>query len=152
MLPALLVCLSFGAGFEVGDTKSPPPPAAKKADLVWSTSEVVEKAGDRTFVAAGTKKGERYVFHARGVCVWQSIALWTQFGPVRRARIGRIFGIDFRVQFGAGEKKMMNVGERRPEQTELTFVADSDDVAIRITDAWDLPEKVLCTVDGIEVR
>lgn len=143
LAPLILVVLA--GGFEVGgDTKV----AQTKSQLVWSTSELVEKGGDKTFTATGTRKGHRYLFRARGFCAWQGISLW---GLVTRQRIGRIFGIDFRVTFGAAERKIMNVGERKPEQTELELVADSDDVAIRITDSWPLPAGVYCVVDGIEV-
>src|SRR5262245_38700619 len=127
----LILLALLGAGFEVGDTKASPP---AKSAFVWRTQEIVEKAGDKTFTAAGTKKGNRYVFHARGVCTWQSISLWTGYGMVRRQRIGNIFGIDFQVTIGNGDKKFMNVGARRPEITEVTFVADSDDVKIRVRD------------------
>src|SRR5262245_22498651 len=136
MSHVLLIALVAGAGFEVGDTKTTEAPPATKSDLVWSTPDVLGKAVDKTLVATGTKKGGRYVFHARGVCRWEGISLYTQFGMWNRSRIGSIFGIDFRVTFGSGERKHMSVGDRRPEQTELTFVADADDVPIRITDAW----------------
>ena len=143
----MILALALRGGFEVGDTK----PAVTKSAFVWRTTEVVEKAGDKTFTATGTKKGGEYLFRARGVCAWPSITLWTHLGPVRRQRIADIFGIDFQVTFGGGERQFMNVGSRRPELTELKFTADSDDVKIRIRDAWELPDKVFCTVDGIEV-
>src|SRR4051812_3734581 len=101
MSRVILLALTLRAGFEVGDPKAPAP-APKKTELVWSTNEVVEKGGDRTFTATGTRRGQRYTFRARGVCVWQSITLYTRYGLVRRERIGEIFGIDFRVMLGSG--------------------------------------------------
>lgn len=146
---APLTLLILGGGFEVGGDAKAEAPAAPA--FVWRATEIVEKGGDKTFVATGTKKGHAYLFRARGVCIYQSLSLWSQWGLVRRQRVGRIFGIDFRVTFGAGERQIMSVGERKPEQTELAFTADSDDVAIRIQDNWELPPQVSCTIDGIEV-
>ncbi|MBL8952150.1 MAG: hypothetical protein JNK82_15315 [Myxococcaceae bacterium] len=154
-----LTLLVLAGGFEVGDEAAKKPTGSVKTDsvtgepaaetAVWKTSEVVEKGGDKTFTATGTKKGVTYVFKARGFCVNPSRTPW--LGTVRRGRPDRIFGIDFRVTFGGGERQLMNVGERRPLDTALTFTADADDVAIRIEDYWELPKSVSCTIDGIEV-
>lgn len=42
-------------------------------------------------------------------------------------------------------------GETKPDQTELEFTADTDDVTVRIHDNWELPPQVTCSIDGIEV-
>ena len=120
----------------------------RPGDLIWQSSEALDKGANRTFVAVGTRRGTRYLFRARGVC---ETRVWTRNGWTVRARSESIFGIDFRITFGSGEKQVLNVGDKKPEQTELAFVADGDDVPIRIRDNWDLPEKVSCTVDGFEV-
>ena len=119
--------------------------------VVWRTSQTLQKGDDTTFIAKGTRKGRRYVFHARGVCGWPS-----KYGCARRGNVtlgrGDIFGIEFRVTIGRGDHQFLNVGTKKPELTELEFVADSNDVPIRLEDHWDLPDKVTCTIDQIEVR
>lgn len=72
-------------------------------------------------------------------------------GFIERERTERIFGIDFRVTFGSDKKQFLNVGERVPQQSELTFVADRDDVPISIVDAFELPPEVLCSLEGFQV-
>ena len=141
MVPALLVA-TVVLGGAVGQ---------RGGELVWSVADRVGKGADRTFIATGTRKGTRYVFRARGQCWWAPLTLMTEQGPIVRERPNRIFGIDFRVTFGADEKRFMEVGEKEPLQTEVSFVADRDDVPVRIVDAWELPEQVSCAVDGIEV-
>ena len=123
---------------------------ASPGDLVWQTADQLEKGTNRTFVAVGTQKGGRYLFRARGVC---DVKVWTHTGRgwTIRSQSERIFGIDFRVTLGSGAKQILNVGDKKPEQTELAFVADRDDVPIHIQDSWELPEKVSCTIDGVEV-
>ncbi len=118
---------------------------------MWSTAEQVGRAANRTFVATGTRKGNRYLFRARGQCWWAPLTIMTRQGPIVRPRTDRIFGIDFRVIFGADDKRFLNVGERVPAQTELSFIADRDDVPVHIVDAFELPEQVGCAVDGFEV-
>ena len=139
MVPALLLVVLAG------------PLSPRPGELVWSTTEQVGKSADRTFVATGTRKGNRYVFRARGQCWWPPLTINTKYGPIVRERPDRIFGIDFRVIIGDDEKRFMDVGERTPQQTELPFVADRDDVTVHIVDAWELPAQVGCAVDGIEV-
>ena len=119
--------------------------------VVWSTHEKLGKGVNKTFVAKGTRRGESYVFHARGVCQWERMRVWTRRGPISRDRPEHIDGIEFRVTFGSGEHQFLEVGEKEAEQTELSFVADRDNVPIHIEDHWDLPDKVHCTIDGIEV-
>jgi hypothetical protein len=143
-----VIALAFAAGFQVGDTRPPPPP---KNLLVWRADDVVEKGGDKTFIAFGTRKGGHYVFRARRECTQQAVAVYTGYGVVWRRHSSDIFGIDFRITFGQGEKLIMNVGNRKPEQTELAFTATEDNVQIRIRDNWELPRTVSCLVDDIQV-
>lgn len=120
-------------------------------DLVWHSPERIEKGASRTFVATGTRKGQKYLFRARGECRWLPRQIITRRGVIVRERADRIFGIDFRVSFGSDERRIMSVGERAPQQTELTFIADRDDVPVHVFDSWDLPEQVVCSVDGFEI-
>ncbi len=125
--------------------------AARPGDLVWSTDEVLAKGTDHTFTAKGTRKGGRYLFKARGECKWEPMVVWMvrRWVYVRRQR--PIFGITFKVAFGSGEAVLLKVGENRPESNAIEFVADRDDLPIRVMDTWDLPKGVVCTVDGIQV-
>ena len=128
-------------------------PAPRPGDLIWKTSATVEKGGDETFVTTGTRAGQRYLFRARGICKLKPGAVWlgVPFGWRERERKESIFGIDFRVVFGSGDPRMMQVGDGKVDRTELVFVADRDDTPIRIVDHWELPKDVTCTIDNIEV-
>lgn len=120
--------------------------------LVWSTPDQLTKGSSRTFIAKGTRKGNQYVFRARGECRWLPRQLVTEFGFVfTRERPERIFGIDFRVKFGQQAHRFLEVGERVPAQSELVFVADQDDVSVHVADVFELPEGVVCTVDELEI-
>jgi len=125
--------------------------APMPGDLIWQSGEQLSKGTQRTFVAVGTKKGTRYVFRAQGQCWWIPLRIPTKTGFIERERTERIFGIDFRVTFGSDTKQFLNVGERVPQQSELTFVADRDDVPISIVDAFELPRDVMCNVEGLQV-
>ena len=139
------------------------PPKERPGDLVWATPESLQKGGDRTFMALGTREGHRYIFRARGRCdrdpiVTLSTVAPLQGGPARglpiaviRPQPEPIFGIDFRVIFGSLPHRFLNMGEGKPEQTELTFIADRDDLPIRLSDHWELPKSVKCTVDNFEI-
>lgn len=120
-------------------------------DLIWQSGEQLHKGAQQTFVAVRTKKGTRYVFRAQGQCWWPPLRIATKTGFIERERTERIFGIDFRVTFGSDTKQFLNVGERVPQQSELTFVADRDDVPISIVDAFELPRDVMCNVEGFQV-
>ena len=124
---------------------------ADTGDLVWSTNAQLSRQSDRSFTATGTRKGQRYQFRARGVCSWEPVSYWIGRHRISRIPSSPIFGIDFRASFGSDQRRILNVGSGKPEQTELTFVADRDDVTIRDWDNWDLPNRVHCTVDEIEV-
>jgi hypothetical protein len=130
------------------------PEAPPERPFYWTTPDVLGRGADRTFVIKGTRAGGRYRFQATGVCKWEGIPMHFVGGPPHRMfrRTGHIFGIDFRIQFGSSpEKVILNVGTNRPEQTALDFVADRDDVAVRVFDNWDLPKGVTCSIDGIGV-
>lgn len=141
----LRVVISLIAAAVAGD--APP------GDLVWSTSETLGRGVDRTFVVPGTRKGARYLFKARGVCQWEPIQFPVRFAwpPVVVQRRSTIFGIDFRVVFGANDPRLLAVGDGKPERSAIAFVADRDDVTVRIYDNWELPRGVDCTIDGIEL-
>ena len=125
--------------------------APRPGDLIWSSGERLEKGANRTFVVTGTRKGQKYLFRARGECRWLPLKVRTKHGFIDRERTERIFGIDFRATLGSSDKQFLNVGERVPEQTEFTFVADRDDVPVHLEDAFQLPEHVICAIDGLEV-
>lgn len=149
-----LVTLVVLGQFIPGTKLVPDPPAPPPNLLVWRTDDVLGKGVNRTLVAKGTRAGQRYRFHATGVCKWEGTPIYFLGGPPGRMfrRSSSIFGIDFRVQFGAtGERQLLNVGSSRPEETNLEFVADTDDAQIRVFDNWDLPKGVVCTIEGLEV-
>jgi hypothetical protein len=133
----------------------------RSGDLVWTTSAVVVKGGDQTFAVKGTLQGHRYVFRARGMCRREprQMMLWVPTGShgvgfwnfMWRERRDAIFGIDFRVAFGAEEPQVLRVGENKPDQSEIAFVADRDDVPIRVLDHWDLAKDVTCAIDNLQV-
>ena len=154
MLPALTLVL---LGQFIPGTKlvtAPEPPLTPPSTLVWRTDDVLGRGADRSFIATGTRAGQRYRLKATGVCKWEGTPVYFVGGPPGRVfrRTGHIFGIDFRVQLGGSpDKQILEVGAHRPEETALDFVADHDDVPLRIFDNWDLPKGVTCTIDGIEV-
>jgi hypothetical protein len=119
--------------------------------VVWSTGDTLRSGDDRTFTAKGTVKGQSYVFRASGQCKWEPKVIRTRRRVIRRDRPDRIFGIDFRVEFGNQEKRFLEVGEAETLETELEFVADSDDMKLRVFDAFKLPDKVHCTIHGIQI-
>lgn len=126
--------------------------AAAPGELVWRSPDTLGKGVSHTYTAIGTRKGEAYVFRARGECRWSPKQIVTRYGTILRDRPDRIFGIDFRVKFGEQEKRFLDVGEAQPVQTELVFVADRDDVTVQIVDAaFGLPQNVNCWVDGLEI-
>lgn len=130
------------------------PEAPPERPFYWASPDVLGKGVDRVFVIKGTKAGQRYRFQATGVCKWEGTPVYFVGGPPGRTfrHTGTIFGIDFRVQFGASaEKVLLNVGAHRPERTAIDFVADRDDVQIRVFDNWDLPKGVQCTLDDLGV-
>lgn len=127
-------------------------PPERPGDLVWRTTEVVEKGGDKTFMATGTRKGHRYVFRSRGLCQRKQWPVWVPYGMPRRPyRQEWMFGLDFRVTFGGQPSRGLEVGEGKPAKTELTFTADRDDLPIRIEDHWEQPAGVQCTIDDLQV-
>lgn len=123
---------------------------------VWATGEALGKGADRTFKAKGTKKGATYRLRARGQCTWpvQEVRTVDEEGReslVKRQKKEAIFGIDFRVKIGAQGHQFLEVGDQKPLETDLQFVADADDVAIRVYDNWESKDEVLCTLDQIRV-
>ena len=118
---------------------------------VWASQETLTKGANRTFVAKGTRAGQTYVFRARGQCKWQPKILRTRRGRIKRDRPDGIFGIDFRVKFGEQEKRFLDVGEGEPLDSALVFVADEDDVKVRVFDAFELPDKVDCKIDKLQI-
>ncbi len=50
-----------------------------------------------------------------------------------------------------GDARLLDVGDRTPETTELAFTAPTDDVTLRVWDQWEQPKSVPCVVDGLEV-
>ena len=121
-------------------------------DLVWSTDEVLTKGASRTYNLKGTRKGEPYIFRARGECRWLPRQIYSYWGPIYRERPDRIFGIDFRVEFGQQQHQFLEVGEAKIEQTEIRFVADRDDMSLHVYDGgFGLPDHVVCAIDGLEV-
>ena len=121
-------------------------------ELVWSTDEVLTKGASRTYTARGTRKGEPYLFRARGECRNERRPIYSYWGPIYRDRPDRIFGIDFRVEFGQQHHQFLEVGEAKVEQTEIRFIADRDDVSVHVFDGgFGLPDHVMCAIDGLEV-
>ena len=76
---SLLVLGQFIPGTRLGTPAESLPPRS----LVWSTADVLGKGVDRTLVATGTKAGQRYQFHAVGVCKWEGtpILIFNENGP-----------------------------------------------------------------------
>src|SRR5690348_12881330 len=100
--------------------------------VVWSTGEVLGSGGDRTFIAKGTRRGQAYVFRARGQCKWEPKLLRGRYRNIYRERPDRIFGIDFRVELGGQEKRFLDVGDAETTESEIKFVADSDDLKVHV--------------------
>ncbi len=149
-----LVGLMLLGQFVPGTKLVTEPEAPAPRPFYWSTPEVLGRGVDRTFVIKGTRAGQRYRFQATGVCRWEGTPVYFVGGPVGRSfrKTGHIFGIDFRVLFGAsGEKRLLTVGTNRPEQSAIDFVAERDDEVVRVLDNWDLPKGVTCTIDAIGV-
>jgi hypothetical protein len=119
--------------------------------VVWKSNDTLKEGADKTFIAKGTRKGTTYVFKARGLCKWQPKRLRTRRGSIKRDRPDRIFGIDFRVMFGEQEKQFLEVGEAESLETSLVFVADQNDMRVRVFDAFELPDKVDCKIDGLQI-
>lgn len=116
----------------------------------WHTADTIQNGGDKTFTLSGTRAGQRYVLKVRAVCV--PTPKWTWRGRQWTDRNhAKVFGADFRVSFNGGDARLIDVGDRKPETTELAFTAPTDDATLRVWDQWEQPKSVPCVVDGLEV-
>jgi len=124
--------------------------------VVWHTGDRVSRAGDRTFSAKGTKKGQPYVFRSIGSC--QKHRNIRRAWGVRAAPLedpeAMVFGIDFRVSIGGGDPVVLRTGESEQtgeETTAIPFTASADNVSIRVFDRSDASQPMNCYIHGIAV-
>jgi hypothetical protein len=126
-------------------------PPLDSGKVLATCAEAVGLGQERAFVVDALRPGELYLFRARGVCSRESLTCELTPRLVQRTH-GRIVGVDFAVEVGRQPPRQLSAGHNEPEDNELTFVADAEEIQIRIFDRSRSPEPgVSCTFDGFEV-
>ena len=127
-------------------------PSQESGKVVASFSEIVSLGEEQTFTATGLHPSQLYVLRAYGFCENEAERACdlraARFIPERRAPIA---GVDFSVQFGGQEPRPLVAGVDGPERNELSFVADSEEMEIRVFGQSAVDEGVRCTFSGFVV-
>jgi len=116
----------------------------------FSLSGSVDLGESRQFQLKGARAGQEYVFSASGECTRKAKKKAGR-GKVREDPKRSIFGVDFAVQFGQQAPRQLHPGQHKTEETTLRFVADEDDVAIRVFDRSSVDDDVRCSVSNFSV-
>ncbi|HEY3445853.1 MAG TPA: hypothetical protein VGK67_05775 [Myxococcales bacterium] len=128
-------------------------PAAGQVVAVFDGSQI--GLGGEQVLKAKLVKGQSYVFKATGQCTRSMREFLDEDGNVIRVKPvdtrGPVFGMDFRVQFGAQDSRSLSAGVGEPDENRLTFVADADEEAIRVFDSSNPGKEVTCTMGQFSV-
>lgn len=128
-------------------------PAPDAGRLVANLSGKISLGGERTFTVKGLEKGRNYTFKASGECSRKAAkagkkkkkAVFTE-DPNRS-----IFGIDFAVQFGQQDPRVLSAGQGEPDLNEIPFTADASSMPVRVFDRSSVEKGVSCTFTGFSV-
>jgi tetratricopeptide (TPR) repeat protein len=127
-------------------------PPLESGRVVASFDGTLSLGADRTFNARGLRKGTSYVFRASGQCSREDRVIMVDTNvAIRRERKESIFGIDFAVQFGTHDPRQLSAGQYQQDFNQIEFIADAEEMPIRVFDRSTVDRGVVCTLTGFTV-
>ncbi|HEY3447387.1 MAG TPA: hypothetical protein VGK67_13530 [Myxococcales bacterium] len=112
--------------------------------IVASFGAWVGLGESRVFVAQDLVPGQTYEFQALGSCRRRSQG----YADVRTD----VFGVDFRVQFGAEASRSLSTGQNgATDENKIPFVAEASQQSIRVFDASSAGREASCWMSGFSV-